>query len=99
MNTDFLKRRLDKEFEAAARKRPDDYLLVQSFPGFWTVQALPGDIRSPGLKEKYAQNLAIREHVHVVLVRSGREFVQFHKDGRISRTRTFSNAGHDAEDD
>lgn len=99
MKTDFLKRCLDREFESAARKELEDYLLVQSFPGFWTVRAMSRDIGSPGLKEEYAHNLAIRERVHVVLVRSGREFVHFYKDGRMSRTRTFSYAGHDPEDD
>ena len=85
MKTAFIKKRLDREFESSARRELEDYLLVQSFPGFWTVRALPRDIRSPGLIEEYAMARAIREGVHVVLVRSGREFVHFYRDGRKSR--------------
>jgi hypothetical protein len=86
MKTAFLKKRLDRELESAACEELKDYLLVNSFPGFWTVRALPGDVRSPGSVEEYAQTLAIRENVHMVLVRDGREFVHFHQDGRRSRT-------------
>jgi len=86
MKTEFLRKRLNREFESTVREDPEDYLLVHSFPGFWTVRALPPGIGSPELVEEYTQSRAIKEGVHLVLVRSGREFVHFHKDGSISRT-------------
>lgn len=86
MKSDFLKKRLAREFESISHAEMEDYLLVHSFPGFWTVQALPQSIESPELVEEYAQSRAKEGGTHVVLVRNGREFVHFYSDGRKTRT-------------
>ena len=72
--------------KTAFLNKRQDYLLVQSFPGFWTIQALPLDLKSTDLIEEYAQRQAQEEGIHVILVRSGREYVHFNHDGRKSRT-------------
>ena len=81
MVSSFLQKRLDMELESATSEEPSDYLLVASFTGFWTVRALPVEVKSPELVEEYAKSLVLEEEISVILVRSGREFVHFHHDG------------------